>query len=111
MRKKTCVFELNKLKETIKRETTKFIYLVKANEKKLVDELSETETRIKRKMSLNQIEAEITRKLTTSKLSVENNAYNEQQLIQLQRECVEINGQLNELEAQIEVFKENSIIC
>jgi len=101
------VAKINEIKMHISNESKKFISLVKASELNLVNELTELEKKMRKRLSLSKEDSVMTKSLLLSKQFVENNSLNEEQLTKLTQETLSIKTKLNELGIQIEAFKEN----
>ena len=101
------VIKINEIKAHINTESEKFISLVKASQANLINELTELEKKIRKRLNLSKEDSELAKSLMLSKHSVENNTLNEDQLTKLAKDSSTIKTKLIELAIQIDAFKEN----
>lgn len=98
--------ELSSIRNSIKNETTKLVYLLKANEAKLLEEVTKIEESLEENLTSSQAESETETKLIDEKRSVESNELNEQQLANLVEDSAAEKTKIEELFSAVEEFKE-----
>ena len=99
-----CFYKLNQIKEIITNETNKNIDLLKANQKDLIDEINQLEIDLVTSLTSNLIDQN---ELTNSVKNLEENEFNEEELLILKKTIMNKNKDLNDLSIQIENFKKN----
>ena len=99
--------KLSEIRSNIKNETSKLIEVFKTNELKLLNEVTDIEQYLKENLSLSQQELESEAKLAKLKPTVENNLLSEEELTKLVNESNTIKKKINEIDSELELFKEN----